>query len=504
MKRLLVVPVVMMFLLTAFVPASSADTPNVVFMGQGQSSALDLSVPLLNALPTSLLSGILGNLGALGKGITAGHTENTFEGLTNPSVNGLALGLCGLLGQNLLSLPATGGTLPGTLPALGGLPNLGGICNGQTQATSSSVGNHGSTNQICQTLNIAILQISTACSQSYSTIDGGRPVSQNNAGVAEIKVALLPDVLGSLGLSNLLSSLGLGNLLGGGVTNTAGGLPVVSSLPVGPLVDSLIGGLLKPVAGGAGVPLASNDLVSTLTNTLQGVLGGVGNLIDIKLGTGSSVLSNNGAATQETTQAAGAHIGLIANLIQIDVGAANSTVVWNDATGQATSDAAPAIANIHIANPLGGGDLLNLPLTLPTLNGLLGGLGGGLSQADQSGNLTLLAGTPLETTIKIASATPHSTGRNVTASSDGVSILALKGLGASTAGGTDGGLRLRLASSSASVAGDILKVQAAAPSLPITGGPTYVFLAGAAFMAVAAAHVIRNSRRLRAGAGAGR
>ena len=59
---------------------------------------------------------------------------------------------------------------------------------------------------------------------------------------------------------------------------------------------------------------------------------------------------------------------------------------------------------------------------------------------------------------------------------------------------------LRLASSSASVAGDILKTQAAAPSLPITGGPTYVFLAGAAFMAVAAAHVIRNSRRIRAGA----
>ena len=50
------------------------DAPNVVFMGQGQSSALDLSVPLLNALPTSILSGILGNLGALGKGITAGHT----------------------------------------------------------------------------------------------------------------------------------------------------------------------------------------------------------------------------------------------------------------------------------------------------------------------------------------------------------------------------------------------------------------------------------------------
>jgi hypothetical protein len=181
------------------------------------------------------------------------------------------------------------------------------------------------------------------------------------------------------------------------------------------------------------------------------------------------------------------------------VGAANSTVSWNDATGQATGDASPAIARIKIANPLGGGSLLDLPLTIPSLGGLLSL--GGLTQADQSGNLTLLAGTPLETTIKVASSTPHQTGRNVTSSSDGVSILALKGLGASSLGAMDGGLRLRLASSSASVAGDILKTQAAAPSLPITGGPTYVFLAGAAFMAVAAAHVLRNSRRIRAAAG---
>ena len=498
MKRLVVVPVVMMFLLAALVPAASADTPNVVFMGQGQSNALNLSVPLLNSLPTSILSGILGNLGALGKGITAGHTESTFEGLSNASVNGLAIGLCGLLGQNLLSLPATGGTLPGTLPALGGLPNLGGLCNGQTQATSSSVGSHGSTTQACSDLNIAILDIKTSCSQSYSTIDGGRPVSQNNAGVAEIDVALLPNVLGGLGLNSLLGSLGLGNLLGG-TTTTAGSLPVVSQLPVGPLVDNLLNGLLKGVAGSAGVPLATNDLVSTLTNTLQQVLGNAGNLITIRLGSGSSVVSNNGSATQETTQAAGAHIGLIADLIQINVGAANSTVSWNDATGQASGDASPAIATITIANPLGGAPLLDLPLSLPSLSGLLGGLGG-LTQADQSGDLTLLAGTPLETTIKIASATPHQSGRNVTSSSDGVSILALKGLGASALGAMDGGLRLQLASSSASVAGDILKVQAAAPSLPITGGPTYVFLAGAAFMAVAAAHVIRKSRRLRAGA----
>src|SRR5256885_1737357 len=204
----------MMFLLTAFVPASSAaDSANVVFMGQGSSNALDLSVPLLNILPN-----VLGNLGALGKGITVGHAETVFEGLNKPSVNGLASGVCALLGNNLLSLPATGGTLPGNLPALGGLPNIAGICNGQNQAASTSVGDHGSTTPKCESLSIAILEIKTACASSYSTIDGGRPVSQNTAGVAEINVALVPNVLGTLGLNNLLSTLGLGQL--GGASNT--------------------------------------------------------------------------------------------------------------------------------------------------------------------------------------------------------------------------------------------------------------------------------------------
>src|SRR5207253_3519794 len=66
-----------------------------------------------------------------------------------------------------------------------------------------------------------------------------RSVSQNNAGVAEIDVSLIPNVLGGLGLNSLLGSLGLGNLLGG-TTTTAGSLPVVSQLPVGPLVDNLL------------------------------------------------------------------------------------------------------------------------------------------------------------------------------------------------------------------------------------------------------------------------
>src|SRR6266571_193435 len=157
-KRVLVVPVVMMFVLSAFVPAAMADTPNVVFMGQGQSNALDLSLPLLNILPNvgSILGGLIGGIGNLTKGVTVGHNETTFEGLNNPAAQGLAVGVCSLLGNNLLGLPAVQGNLPGNLPALGPLPALGGLCNGQAQAQSASAGNNGSTTPACvSNLNIA-------------------------------------------------------------------------------------------------------------------------------------------------------------------------------------------------------------------------------------------------------------------------------------------------------------------------------------------------------------
>lgn len=504
MKRLLVVPVVMMFILSAFVPAASADTPNVVFMGQAQSNALDLSLPLLNILPNlgSILGGLVGGVGNLTKGITVGHVENVFEGLNNASSQGLAVGVCSLLGNNLLSLPSVQGNLPGNLPGLGNLPLLGGLpCTGQDQVESASAGNNGSTTQSCGTgLNLAILVIKTACADSYSTIQGGRPVSANHAGVAEIDVSLLPNILGTTGLNSLLGSLGLGNLTGGG----GGGVPAVGDLPLlGPLVQTLLGGLnLGNLLGGTlgGNAAQSPDLLGSLTGLLKNILGNAGNLLSLSIGTGSSLLTANGAASQDTSAAAGATIGLLGNLIKITVGAANSAVVWDDATGQATADASPAVAHVTIGNPLdlGGAPLLDLPISLPSLSGLLGGLLG--SSTDSAGDLTLLGGTPLQTVIKVATATPHATGRNVTASSNGVAIDALEGLGASALGAFDGGIRINLASSSASVAGDILKVQAAAPSLPITGGPTFVFLAGAAFMAVAAGHVLRKSRRIRAGA----
>lgn len=495
MKRLFVVPIVVMFLMTAFVPASSADA-SVVFMGQAQSDALKVSVPLLNILPS-----VLGSLGNLSKGITVGHTENTFEGLTPSQASGLAVGVCALLGNNLLSLPAVSGNLPGALPGLPAVPSLGSLpCTGQDQLTSASTGAQGDTTQHCGTdLAIAILDLKTACAQSFSSTQNGRPIGENNAGVAELNVSLLSNVLGSAGLGNLLGSLG------GGLVN---GLPVVGPIvsnTVGGVLTGLVPGLLGPLLGqqnGSGGVLGgvqSNDLLSSVTNLLQGALGNLGDLLTIKLGQASTVITNNGAATQDTAHSAGATIGLLANLIQVTVGESTSQVTWNDTTGNASAHASPALAHLTIGNPLGG-TLLDLPIDLSAVTNLLGGTLGGLGivSTDAQHDLILLKGTPLQTTIGISTATDDATGPSVSASASGLTVKALQGLGASSPTAFDGGIIVDLASTSASVAGNIAKVQSASSPLPITGGRDYVFLAGAGILALGAAQMLRGSRKVRA------
>lgn len=489
MRRLLVVPIVLMFLMAAFVPAAGAAgvTAAPVFMGQGQSDALQLSLPVLNILPA-----VLGQLGNLSKGITVGHTENTFEGLTPSQSKGLAVGVCALLGNNLLSLPAASGTVPGTLPGLPALPSVGSLpCTGSDQTVSDSTANNGSTTQQCGTnLALAIIDLKTACSDSYSAVDtSGRPIGQNQAGVAELDIALLPNVLSGTGLTQILNTLGLSSLSQLGATNTATTLPIV-----GGLLNGLLGPITANTLGSALSPTQSNDLLGTVTTALQNVLNGTGNLLTVKLGTGSSILTDNGTASTETTQAAGATIDLIDNLIQVTVGSAQSQVVWNDATGQATASASPALATVTIGGTslLTGASLLALPTG--ATSGLLGGL---LSSTDQAGDITLLAGTPLQTEIKVAAAQASPPGPSVTASSTGLAVYALEGLGATSPTSYDGGIRLDLASSSAAVAGSIAKVQSEGAALPVTGGPVYVFLAFGVLMAVGAAHLFRNSRKLR-------
>ncbi|MGH2771313.1 MAG: hypothetical protein ACRDJF_12450, partial [Actinomycetota bacterium] len=453
---------VLMFLLSALVPAAFAADPTVVIKGLGSARALDLSIPLLNQLP------------ALGKGfsgLTAGLTSTEFSGLTNSIAKGQAIGNCSLLGSDLT------------------LPQIAGLCSGpgveQSEANTAKPVDGDGVQSCVGNLAIAIVKLVNSCANSISKIEGGRPGSLNSAGVLglDINLDLLQSLLTGLGVSSKQD-----------LTSNA---PVVKE--VTGVVTSLLGASPKVAPEVLNSEATQKDLTTAVTDLLGGLVDNlsVAKLINVKAGLANTDLTNSGVVTSVVSQAAGADIGLLGltdalkdGLIVIEVGVAKALVNWNDADAKATAEAVPAIAKVKVKDLLGlgggaAGSYLTLPIEAPALT---------------SGNgLEVLKGTPLETTIELAHAATDTTKPNAaSAKSSGVAIHALKGIGASSLGKMDGGLLLRVASADAAIGGDIVKPQQVPPSLPVTGGPIYLFLAGGAILAIAAPQILRMARRLRA------
>jgi len=197
-----------------------------------------------------------------------------------------------------------------------------------------------------------------------------------------------------------------------------------------------------------------------------------------------------GASPNVVSSAAGSQVGLLGLTNRSDrrLGhrrrlAAKALATWNDVTGTASSKLHSRGRHAQVK------DLLNLvpgDYLISTVDaGLLNGL------------LAPLSGTILDSGIELASATPPQQGNNVVASTSGVALRLLRGLGESAVGARDGGLSLRLAAADVRLAGDIVKAAVVAPALPTTGGATYLFLAGAAILATGAGVVGRKGRKLR-------
>jgi hypothetical protein len=238
-------------------------------------------------------------------------------------------------------------------------------------------------------------------------------------------------------------------------------------------------------------PVAPLDLQGAVQGVLDQLKGaGIAKLATIQAGVSNTDLTNEGGITNVVSQAAGTKVGLLGltnalsdGLVIVDVSLAKALASWNDATGTANSSATPAIATIKVKDLLNlvPGDYLTSAVDAGALNGLL----------------APLAGTVLDSAIELASATPAQQGNNVVASTSGVALRLLRGLGESAAGSRDGGLTLRLAAADVRVAGDLVKAAQVAPALPVTGGSTYLFLAGAAALAAASPLVARKARKLR-------
>lgn len=371
------------------------------------------------------------------KGLTVGLTVVEFS--SSPQTAGFAAAQCELVG------PATAG---------GGLP-----CSGNSMQSSASDGNTGSGKPSCvNTLNVVqVIGLNTACGQSSSRTDSGVPVGFNQAGVAQLKLGL----------------------------DLSGLHPQVEATK-DQVVDSLTGVVDTLLI--SQIPAAQREaLKDALHQALDSIKDG-GQAGVIQVGLSTTQVGGTPDEVTVTAQAAGASIGLLGlnnaltdGLVIIEVSSAKAIASWSNTSGAGSASVNPAVATVKVRDlvDLVPGDYIERSVTAQELNNIFANL----------------ENTPLATTVELSPATAPQTGQSVAASTAGVRIHALKGLGESAAGARDGGLILRLAAADVAVSG--APITREAPPLPITGGTPMAFWGAAAVLALGAPVLYMMSRRLR-------
>ncbi len=251
-------------------------------------------------------------------------------------------------------------------------------------------------------------------------------------------------------------------------------LPVVDQT-VGTVVNTLpaLSGIVTPLAGSLGLGSTSTvgPVSGLVNNLLEGVQRATG-LVDIRLGASTAEATTTATAVTATAKAAGAQIDLLpgltvggAPLLSILVGDATSVSSFDRATAKSTPSFDAAVVRVRLGLPLLGGTVTDIPVQL-------------------GAPLTLLAGTPLETTISLGAGrtvTDPATG-SVASYADGVSVHLLKGI--------SGGILLELAHAETGAGGQtrLLTQQEVVPPAPIlakTGNDPWLPLTGAGLLMVA-------------------
>jgi LPXTG-motif cell wall-anchored protein len=305
-----------------------------------------------------------------------------------------------------------------------------------------------------------LLNLNLACGESRVDTSGGAPSAFGSGSVASADVgglSLIQPIIDLL--QSLLNAI----------------LPVVDQTVGGVLnaISPTLGGLLGPLAANLGLGTTSNVApVSGLVNSLLTGIKNATGLVGIKLGDSTSQAVTTAGAVTATANAAGAQIDLLpglaaggAPLLSIIVGQAKSTSTFDRGTAKSTPTFDAAVARVHLGLPLLGAAGLDIPIQLNT-------------------PLTLLAGTPLETTISLGAGrtvTDPTTG-SVASYADGVSIQLLKGL--------NGGIGLELAHAETGAGGQTRivaeqQVVEQVPTLPKTGNDAWLPMAGAGLLLAA-------------------
>lgn len=331
-----------------------------------------------------------------------------------PSAIGVGAGQCTLLGDD---------PDPEELP-----------CTEESKSQTRYPGSPGDGVEICgQTLPAAlsdVVDLRIACGTSRSGLAKGIPFTTNKGRVAHL-----------------------------GVTLPVGA--VLSNVPQVPLVDDLTE-TLAPV-----LDLAPDEVKDAVDNVLELVTGvAETEAVAIELAPATSNVKAQGSNLTVTSDSAGALIGVLGipeasvdgttvtaesnplenGLLIIEVGRAQASATLNTKNAQATSAASPALITVKVRD-----------ITKPEPTYVEVSVAPGQT-------VTVLQGTPAESTITAADATTTEEGNSAAAAADAVRLHLLKGV--------NGGLVLGLGRATAAVNGEVVKPVPPVKKapLPFTGG----------------------------------
>ena len=239
---------------------------------------------------------------------------------------------------------------------------------------------------------------------------------------------------------------------------------VLDAAPVAQLVDTLTG-TLAPVLDQA--PQEVKDAVGTVVELVTGIA--ETEALAMEIGPSSSSISSKGNVITVDSAAAGALIGLIGipevkvdgtaisatanpltnGLVIIEIGTARASASLNTVSATAAGAASPAIVTVKVR------DITKPEPTYVEYS------------VNEGDSVTVLEGTPAESTITAAGATVEEDGSTAAAGADAVRLHLLKGV--------QGGVTLGIARATAAVQGDVVKpaapIKKAPPeTLPVTGG----------------------------------
>ncbi len=280
-----------------------------------------------------------------------------------------------------------------------------------------------------------LLDLSVACSLAKADITKGLPDATSTAGVATVNVnaqSLLSGVLGNTPLGQLK--------LGDTVQQVTDALQ--------PVLDQISNATKQtPV---------QLDPSTTITQLLDSLT--TQQTLALSLGNSTSTLGTVANTLTSASQALGGELKVLpiaaldnTPLADIKVGSSKTTATYDRTKGAGSASFDPALVTVDLAPVLG------LPANLTHLSVAPGQ------------TITILQGTPLESTITVADGSTETAGKSAKAVADGVSIQLFKGLSSLLPTGSAGTLSTAAASPSAAVVIELAHAESA-----VTGNPATV------------------------------